>query len=79
MFTRVMRRPPGTRRRPIELSKEAEAKAVASFSATAKLVAEPEVKFATCRGCVAKKMCRQANCCMYGKKKPKEKANVKNG
>lgn len=76
MFTRVMRRPPGSRRRSVELSKEAKLQAVASISATAKASAERNIGFAACKGCVAKKMCREVGSCMYGPKKPKEKANA---
>jgi hypothetical protein len=77
MFTRVMRRPPVQRPRPVELSKEAQAIAKASVSASAKVEALPS--FDTCKGCVAKKMCKSSGCCMYGQTKPKEKSNAKNG
>jgi len=79
MFTRVMRRPPGTRRRPTELSKEAEAIAAASISVKAQVCAGKVASFETCQGCVAKKMCRQSNICMYGSKSRRKKANAKNG
>jgi len=77
MFTRVMRRPPVQRTRPVELSKEAQAIAKASVSASAKVKALSS--FETCNGCVAKKMCKKSSCCMYGQSKPKENKNAKNG
>lgn len=79
MYMRVMRRPPGSRRRPVELSKEAEANVMASISATATVSADRDIGFAPCRGCVAKKMCKESSSCMYGPRKPKENANAKNG
>jgi hypothetical protein len=75
-------RPRGSRRRPTELSKEAQAIATASISASAVIEAVEVVKavdFNTCKGCVAKKMCKASGTCMYGQTKPKEKANAKNG
>jgi len=79
MYTRVMMRPRGSRRRPLELSKEAQAQVTASISASAVVDAAKAVEFGTCKGCVAKKMCKAAGTCMYGQSKPKEKANAKNG
>ena len=79
MYMRVMRRPPGSRRRPQELSKEATATATASVSVAVKVKPEIHNGFETCKGCVAKKMCKSVSCCMYGQSKPKEKSNAKNG
>lgn len=76
MYTRVMMRPRGSRRRPVELSKEAQAVATASISASAVVEAVQTVEFSTCDGCVAKKMCKASGTCMYGAKKPKEKKNA---
>ena len=76
MYTRVMMRPRPQRRRPLELSKEAQAKATASISASAVVDAVHTVEFSTCKGCVAKKMCKASSACMYGAKKPKEKKNA---
>lgn len=76
MYTRVMMRPRGSRRRPLELSKEAQAQVTASISASAVVEAAKAVEFGTCKGCVAKKMCKAAGTCMYGAKKPKEKKNA---
>jgi len=79
MFTRVMRRPPVARPRPVELSKEAQALATASVSASAKVEAVEPVGFTPCKGCVARKLCADSSTCMYGNRKPKGKQNVKNG
>jgi hypothetical protein len=73
MYTRVMMRPRTQRRRPLELSKEVQAKAEASVSASAVVEAVENVGFSACKGCVAKKMCKASGTCMYGRKKPKEK------
>lgn len=73
MYTRVMMRPRTQRRRPLELSKEAQAKVTASISASAVVEAVENVGFSACKGCVAKKMCKASGTCMYGRKKPKEK------
>jgi hypothetical protein len=73
MYTRVMMRPRTQRRRPLQLSKEAQAKVTASVSASAVLEAVENVGFSACKGCVAKKMCKASGTCMYGRKKPKEK------
>jgi hypothetical protein len=73
MYTRVMMRPRPQRRRPLELSKEAQAKVTASISASAVVEAVENVGFFNCKGCVAKKMCKASGTCMYGQKKPKEK------
>jgi hypothetical protein len=68
-----MMRPRTQRRRPLELSKEVQAKAEASVSASAVVEAVENVGFSACKGCVAKKMCKASGTCMYGRKKPKEK------
>lgn len=73
MYTRVMMRPRTQRRRPMEQSKEVQAKAEASVSASAVVEAVENVGFSACKGCVAKKMCKASGTCMYGRKKPKEK------
>jgi len=73
MYTRVMMRPRTQRRRPLEQSKEVQAKAEASVSASAVVEAVENVGFSACKGCVAKKMCKASGTCMYGRKKPKEK------
>ena len=73
MYTRVMMRPRTQRRRPPELSKEVQAKAETSVSASAVVEAVENVGFSACRGCVAKKMSKASGTCMYGRKKPKEK------
>ena len=73
MYTRVMMRPRTQRRRPLELSKEVQAKAETSVSASAVVEAVENVGFSACKGCVAKKMCKARGTCMYGRKKPKEK------
>lgn len=73
MYTRVMMRPRTQRRRPLDLSKEAQAKVTASVSASAVVEAVENVGFSACKGCVAKKMCKASGTCMYGRKKPKEK------
>ena len=73
MYTRVMMRPRPQRRRPLEQSKEVQAKAEASVSASAVVEAVGNVGFSACKGCVAKKMCNASGTCMYGRKKPKEK------
>jgi hypothetical protein len=73
MYTRVMMRPRTQRRRPLELSKEVQAKAETSVSASAVVEAVENVGFSACKGCVAKKMCKASGTCMYGRKKPKEK------
>ncbi len=73
MYTRVMMRPRTQRRRPLDLSKEAQAKVTASVSASAVVEAVESIGFSACKGCVAKKMCKASGTCMYGRKKPKEK------
>ena len=73
MYTRVMMRPRTQRRRPLEQSKEVQAKAETSVSASAVVEAVENVGFSACKGCVAKKMCKASGTCMYGRKKPKEK------
>jgi hypothetical protein len=57
----------------LELSKEVQAKAETSVSASAVVEAVENVGFSACKGCVAKKMCKASGTCMYGRKKPKEK------
>jgi len=66
-------RPRTQRRRPLDLSKEAQAKVTASVSASAVVEAVESIGFSACKGCVAKKMCKASGTCMYGRKKPKEK------